>query len=151
MICLVRSLYFLFYLFVLKMCLYYGMVANEIFLSASKGSVHGKFSSLQHQSFLLMSIIFIACNQTMYRLFQYSCSQASFLNLWLVLFRMMQHIATSYSSFSLSYLHDHRDGRMPVSFIQKYLAKKLNLTSETEVSSSFFLGNKSHEKFPFPN
>lgn len=105
MICLVRSLYFLFYLFVLKMCLYYGMVANEIFLSASKGSVHGKFSSLQHQSFLLMSIIFIACNQTMYRLFQYSCSQASFLNLWLVLFRMMQHIATSYSSFSFSLIY----------------------------------------------
>ncbi|KAH9699177.1 E3 ubiquitin protein ligase DRIP2 [Citrus sinensis] len=26
-----------------------------------------------------------------------------------------------------------KDGRMPVSFIQKYLAKKLNLTSETEV------------------
>ena len=31
----------------------------------------------------------------------------------------------------------HRDGKMPVSFIQKYLVKKLDLTSEAEVCSSF--------------
>jgi hypothetical protein len=31
----------------------------------------------------------------------------------------------------------HRDGKMPVSFIQKYLVKKLDLTSEAEVCLSF--------------
>lgn len=31
-------------------------------------------------------------------------------------------------------LFDHRDGNLPVSFIQKYLVKKLDLTSEAEVS-----------------
>lgn len=31
----------------------------------------------------------------------------------------------------------YRDGNLPVSFIQKYLAKKLDLTSEVEVRSQF--------------
>ncbi|KAG2694045.1 hypothetical protein I3760_08G123200 [Carya illinoinensis] len=36
-----------------------------------------------------------------------------------------------------------KDGKMPVSFIQKYLVKKLNLTSEAEVCSSFLPFQKS--------
>lgn len=35
-----------------------------------------------------------------------------------------------------SWFSHHRDGKMPVSFIQKYLVKKLDLDSETEVCSS---------------
>jgi len=44
----------------------------------------------------------------------------------------------NYQMFNFSWLSHHRDGKMPVSFIQKYLVKKLDLGSETEVSSSLF-------------
>ena len=36
----------------------------------------------------------------------------------------------------------HRDGKMPVTFIQKYLVKKLELTSEAEVSLFLLPSNK---------
>lgn len=39
----------------------------------------------------------------------------------------------------------HRDGKMPVSFIQKYLVKKLDLTSEAEVCLSFLPCQKAED------
>jgi hypothetical protein len=39
----------------------------------------------------------------------------------------------------------HRDGKMPVSFIQKYLVKKLDLTSEAEVCLSFLPCHKAKD------
>lgn len=36
----------------------------------------------------------------------------------------------------------YRDGKMPVTFIQKYLVKKLELTSEAEVSMFLLPSNK---------
>lgn len=38
-----------------------------------------------------------------------------------------------------------RDGKMPVSFIQKYLVKKLDLTSEAEVCLSFLPFQKAED------
>lgn len=51
---------------------------------------------------------------------------------FIVFLYLSTHLYFFSSSFSC-----HRDGNLPVSFIQKYLVKKLDLTSEAEVSSQF--------------